>query len=417
MIQAVRGTKDLIPGEVEYYRFIEHLAHRIFSVFDYDEIRTPMFEMTSLFVRSIGEETDIVSKEMYTFQDKKGRSLTLRPEGTASVVRALIEHNMLQEGAVNKVYYTGPMFRYERPQQGRQRQFNQVGVEIFGIKEASADAEIISLFSYFLQQMGFQNVITRANTIGCTECRKEYNARLREYLKGFTTSLCPDCQQRAKKNPLRVFDCKQDACKKIIKDAPRIRPFVCDACARHFSDVLVMLERLNVRYTVDDSLVRGFDYYTRTVFEIALEGLGSQDAVMGGGRYDNLVEELGGPPTPGIGASFGVERIVLAMKASSIALPDDFLKRIDIYLIALDDSALIPCVDLTDQLRKHGNRVRFDGKTRTFKSGLRAADRSGAHIALIMGEQEVSDGNILIKELASGEQRHVPLKDILSINI
>ncbi len=412
MIQALRGTKDLLSGEIEYYQFLEQLAYEVFSSFDFEEIRTPMFEMTELFVRSIGEETDIVSKEMYTFKDRKGRSLTLRPEATAPVVRALIEHKMLPEGAaVQKLWYSGPMFRYERPQHGRQRQFHQIGVEIFGVEDASADAEVISLFTFFLRRAGFSELKTRINTVGCPECRNLYNAQLRAFLKGRLKDLCPDCKRRTKTNPLRVFDCKQPGCQKVLADAPRIRPFVCQKCADHFSQLCSALDALDIDYVVDDSLVRGFDYYTRTVFETVLPGLGAQDAVLGGGRYDVLVEELGGTPTPATGASFGVERLVLAMKKNNIPIPAEYTRSVDFYVFALMDAGKEPCMKIVDMLRKEGKRVRFEYSERSMKSGLRAANRAAAKFALIIGEQELKDRNVLVKEMETGEQRNIPLTD------
>lgn len=408
MIKAVRGTKDLLPGEVEYYQFIEHLAHQLFSVYDYAEIRPPIFEMTDLFVRSIGQETDIVSKEMYTFQDKKGRSLTLRPEGTASVVRALIEHNLLQERTIQKFYYIGPMFRYERPQAGRQRQFYQIGVEFFGVAEAVADAEVISLFSFFLQQLGFTHPETKINSVGCPGCRQEYNKILRAFLQEHLDELCPDCQRRATINPLRVFDCKEETCHKTLKSAPRIRQHICGECKLHFSELIKLLDALQVQYIIDDNLVRGFDYYTRTVFETTLPGLGAQNAVMGGGRYDHLVAELGGEPTPGIGASFGVERLVVAMKAHNLIPPSLQQQKVDFYVIALDNQGITQATLIADSLRRQGKRTRFDCKPRSLKSGLKAADKSNAKFAIIIGENELKNNELLIRNLANGEQNLVP---------
>lgn len=413
MIQAVRGTKDLLPGEVEYYQFIENLAHKIFPIHDYEEIRTPLFERTDLFVRSIGEETDIVSKQMYTFQDKKGRSLSLRPEGTAPVVRAIIEHNLLQERPIKKFYYIGPMFRYERPQHGRQRQFYQVGVEFFGVAEPTADAEIISLFSFFLEQMGFAELLTGINTVGCSDCQKGYNKILRDYLKGEFDELCVDCQQRAKINPLRVFDCKEKACQKILTEVPRIRHYVCADCNAHFNTLLKLLDSLHIKYKVDDRLVRGFDYYTRTVFETTLPGLGAQDAVLGGGRYDNLVALLGGISTPATGASFGVERLVLAMKANNITPPVSQNQKIDFYIIALEEKTVEQGIIIADSLRRQGKRTRFDCQERSIKSGLRAADRSGAKFAIILGSQELAENKILLKNLQTGDQQHIPSANLL----
>ncbi len=413
MIKAVRGTKDLLPGEVEYYQFIEHLAHQIFSVYDYAEIRPPIFEMTDLFVRSIGQETDIVSKEMYTFQDKKGRSLTLRPEGTASVVRALIEHNLLQERTIRKFYYIGPMFRYERPQAGRQRQFYQIGVEFFGVAEAVADAEVISLFSFFLQQLGFTRPETKINSVGCPGCRKEYNQILRAFLQEHLGELCADCQRRAALNPLRVFDCKEKTCHNVLNSAPRIRQYICDECQSHFAELIKLLDALQVQYIIDDNLVRGFDYYTRTVFETTLPGLGAQNAVMGGGRYDHLVAELGGEPTPGIGASFGVERLVVAMKAHNLIPPPLQQQNVDFYIIALDNQGITQATLIADSLRRQGKRTRFDCNPRSLKSGLKAADRSKARFALIIGVEELKKGEFLCRNLITGEQYYVQTPNLL----
>jgi histidyl-tRNA synthetase len=305
------------------------------------------------------------------------------------------------------------MFRYERPQKGRTRQFNQAGVEIFGVPGPAADAEIIALLSYFLERVGFPAVSTRINSVGCPTCRKEYNSTLRAFLKEHEKDLCGDCSKRSKKNPLRVFDCKNKDCKKTIKDAPLIGKSICEECASHFKELCTLLDGLKVKYEVDDHLVRGFDYYTKTVFETVLEGLGAQDAVLGGGRYDNLVEDLGGDPTPGVGASFGIERLVIAMKENDIPLPSQYISATDAYLIALDDKAIGICTELANMLRREGIRTKFDAKSRSFKSGLRAANKSNARFTLIVGDEEQKDKKVLVKEMESGEQRHVPLDEVV----
>ena len=304
-LQAPRGTRDILPDEVPYFQFLEDTARSVFERYGYREIRTPMFESTELFVRGIGEETDIVSKEMYTFQDRKGRSLTLRPEGTAPVVRAMIEHELLkQQGAQPRVYYIGPMFRYERPQAGRQRQFNTAGVEFFGCPSPLADAEVIAMMSTYLKALGFAEVRSKVNSIGNTASRQAYNAELRQLLAGVKDSLCPDCQRRAELNPLRVLDCKVPSCQEHYKSFPALGDFLdADSCA-HYDAVRAALGQLGVDYIQTPGLVRGFDYYSHTVFETCLAGLGAQDAVAGGGRYDGLVEQLGGAPTPAVGFGF-----------------------------------------------------------------------------------------------------------------
>ncbi|MCX7766735.1 MAG: histidine--tRNA ligase, partial [Candidatus Sumerlaeia bacterium] len=324
-----------------------------------------------------------------------------------SVVRALIEHNLLQERSVRKFYYIGPMFRYERPQAGRQRQFYQIGVEFFGVAEAFADAEVISLFSFFLQQLGFKRPETKINSVGCPACRQGYNNILRTFLQEHSGELCVDCQRRAVINPLRVFDCKEKTCHNTLNSAPRIRQHICDECQAHFAQLIKLLDALEVQYIIDDNLVRGFDYYTRTVFETTLPGLGAQNAVMGGGRYDNLVAELGGEPTPGIGASFGVERLVVAMKAHNLIPPSLHQQNVDFYIIALDELSVTQATLIADRLRRQGRRTRFDCKPRSLKSGLKAADRNSAKFAIIIGENELKDNKLLVRNLANGEQHFV----------
>ncbi|HNY27662.1 MAG TPA: histidine--tRNA ligase [Candidatus Sumerlaeota bacterium] len=411
-LTAPRGTKDILPEEVGYFQMIEETARRVFARYGYQEIRTPIFEGTELFSRSIGEETDIVSKEMFTFPDRKGRSMTLRPEGTAPVVRALVQHNAFkQQGVQPKVYYLGPMFRYERPQAGRQRQFNTVGVEFFGCSSPLADVEVISMLDTYLRELGFSGTRTRINSIGNQASRKAYNAELRQRLAGVRDRLCPDCQRRSEVNPLRVLDCKIPSCQEVYKDFPSLGDFLDEESRAHFQLVLKTLEDLGVAYELKPSLVRGFDYYTHTVFEISLEGLGAQDAALGGGRYDGLVEELGGPATPAVGAAFGVERLIIALQAAGIAPPRPDQARA-VYVLALEDSCLPAACTLTQQIRQAGLPATFDFSARGFKAGLRAANRDTINRMVVLGGSELEQGVALVKNLEARTEQQVPLTEV-----
>lgn len=407
--KAVRGTRDLLTGDIEYFQYIEDIARQMFKNADYDEIRTPIFEETELFVRGIGEETDIVSKEMYTFPDKKGRSLTLRPEGTAPVVRALIENNLLNQKSIQKLYYTGPMFRYERPQQGRYRQFYQIGMEIFGSDSPVADAEIIYLCSTLLKKIGFKDNITKINNIGCKKCRPNYTDELKQFLKSKSANLCEDCNRRAEINPMRALDCKIPQCIEEYKNIPLINKFVCDECWDHFDMVKLLLDKQGLQYEINPRLVRGFDYYSKTVFETTLGGLGSQDAVLGGGRYDGLVEDLGGKPTPAIGAGFGLDRLVLAIKSNNI---DIAIKPIDIYFLCLAESLYAESFRIINIARENNLKVRFDFSTRSMKSGLRQANTANARFVCLFGEDEFIRNIIILKNLQNGEQQEIMLDDL-----
>jgi len=310
MIKAIRGFKDILPSEASIWQHVETISQKILRNYGFSELRLPIIEDTSLFVRSIGQDTDIVSKEMYTFPDRKNHSLTLRPEGTASVVRAFVEHKMYARDQYKKLYYLGPMFRYERPQAGRSRQFHQIGAEIFGLAEASVDAELLILVYDLFSKIGLPSISLFLNSVGCPACRPTYKKILQEYLQKDQAALCPDCQQRSKKNPLRVLDCKNENCQNIISQAPAILEHLCPDCQNHHQEVERLLKLSEVPYHINHRLVRGLDYYTRTAFEVTFAGLGAQNAIAGGGRYDNLVAEFGGPPTPAIGFALGLERVV-----------------------------------------------------------------------------------------------------------
>jgi len=403
MLNSPKGTVDLLPGAVEAFQFLESTARRLFAAYDYDEIRTPILEDTSLFVRGIGATTDIVTKEMFTFTTLGDDSLTLRPEGTAGVVRALIQHALLKTQAVMKVYYIGPMFRYEKPQLGRQRQFQQIGVELFGVAGPEADAEVIALCARYLEALGFSGVRTRINSLGQPEERTAFNLALREYFGARQSDLDDDSRRRLATNPLRILDSKNEAMQSVIAEAPTVDQFLGPESKDHFDSVRRNLDAIGIVYDVVPRLVRGLDYYTRTVFETTLPGLGAQDSVFGGGRYDNLVEELGGPPTPALGVGIGMERLVLALDAAGLR-PGKESNRPDAYLVVPDDAGLVEASRLCDTWRRDGVRIRWDCVSRSFRSGMKAANKSNARFAVLLGENERAQGKVSLKNLESGDQ-------------
>lgn len=423
-VQAIRGMKDVLPAEARWFQFAEGKARGIFELFKYGEIRTPALEPTELFARSIGEASDIVvSKQMYTFTDPGDRSNTLRPEGTAGVVRALIESGAFKETSQQKVYYFGPMFRYEKPQKGRLRQFTQFGIEFFGVPHPAADVEVITICDSLLRAIGFRQITTKINNIGCRECRQKFNEALREAIRKFVErnggsssedtgsrrTWCEQCVQRAEINPMRVFDCKVESCRELVRSLPKISEFVCEACREHFDKVTNLLEVAGVPYEVDVELVRGLDYYSRTVFEVVQGGLGAQNAVLGGGRYDYLVEELGGPETPAVGMAVGVERLILAMQANEIALPEE--KSCDFYILALDEAAMAPAVKLAQLARANNVCAAFDCQPRSARAGMKAANKSGARVALIIGADELANNAVQWKNLESGDQMELSMEE------
>ena len=401
MIKAQRGTKDIIGLDTLTWQMIEQNAKRIFQNANYKEIRTPIFEATELFKRGVGDSTDIVNKEMYTFsvggKDKSENSITLRPENTEGVVRAYIEHNISRQSPPQKFWYFGPMFRYERPQAGRQRQFHQIGVELFGAKEASADAEVILMASEFLKSVGVDNLEVEINTLGCPKCREEYRNSIKEVLKPYLGELCQDCQVRYEKNPLRILDCKDENCQKIFEKEEikkvSLNDYVCEECSQHFEEVQKYLETLGIKYKRNKLLVRGLDYYTRTVFEIKSNSLGSQNAVCGGGRYDGLVEMLGGVPTPAVGWALGVERLFeLVQKVEEDKLDYFVVSKYPQYALKL-----------CKELREKGFKCDFDMQNRKFAKQLEKASKV-ANFAVILGEDEIENNFYTVKNLATGEQ-------------
>ena len=405
--QAIKGTHDILPDEVGAWHRVEVAARELFARYGYRELRTPVFEQTELFARGIGAETDIVSKEMYTFEDRDGGSLTLRPEATAGIVRAVIEHNLMNTDPALRVYALGPMFRRERPQKGRYRQFHQVDVEAFGFKSPTIDAEVIELALAFLDACGVTERELVLNSVGDSSCRPAYVARLQQALRELGPALCGDCQRRVETNPLRVLDCKVPADQAAIDSLPRISDHLCAPCAEHFAEVRRQLELLGIPYRLSHRLVRGLDYYVRTTFEVTSSALGAQSSILGGGRYDGLVKALGGPDLPGIGFAVGLERLVSLVADSE---PDS---RCDVFLMPLAANALDPALRLQRRLRQAGLRVLLDPEERSFKSRMKQADKLGARFTAILGEDEITRGVWTLRDMARSEQRQLTEEKIL----
>ena len=401
MIKAQRGTKDIFGDESLTWQWILKNAQNVFQNACFSEIKTPIFEATELFARGVGDSTDIVNKEMYTFSvggaEKDNSSITLRPENTAGVVRAFIEHNIVRQSPPQKFWYFGPMFRYERPQAGRQRQFHQIGVEMFGVKEASADAEVILAAVNFLKSVGLGDLEVELNTLGCPKCKNDYRNSIKEILKPHLENMCDDCKMRYEKNPLRILDCKNENCQKIF-EIPEIKEvilkdYICDECLEHFNELINYLDNLNIKYSRNKLLVRGLDYYNRTVFEIKSSALGSQSAVCGGGRYDGLVEMLGGQPTPAVGFAMGVERLYTLVNKIEA-------QKIDYYVVSTNT---LEALKLVQKLREQGVVADFDMQARKFAKQLEKASKV-AKRAIILGEDEISQGFYSVKNLETGEQ-------------
>ncbi|MBQ9244939.1 histidine--tRNA ligase [bacterium] len=405
-IKAPKGTKDILPEEIVNWHFIENTAEKIFSKANFKEIRTPIFEDTNLFERGVGDTTDIVNKEMYTFI-KSDRSLTLRPENTAGVVRAYLEHNIFRESPPVKFWYKGPMFRYERPQAGRQRQFHQIGVEMFGIQDASADAECILLATEFLKSLGLNDLTVEINSLGCNNCRTEYKQQLKNAIAPFLDKLCDDCRTRYEKNPLRILDCKNESCNKLFEEYDLKNKVsgikLCDECSSHYEKLKSYLDILNIKYVENTFLVRGLDYYTKTVFEIKSNNLGSQNAVCGGGRYDGLVETLGGPHTPAIGWAMGVERLNALIPAKTPALID--------YFVVSDNQQ--EAVKLVSLLRSKGYSAEFDYNSRKFAKQIEKAAKI-AKKAIILGEDEIKNNYYTVKDLLTSLQERIDKEQLFS---
>lgn len=400
-IQALRGTRDILPAEIAYWQNVESVTRDVLSKAAYQEIRTPIFEETTLFKRGIGEATDVVGKEMYTFSDKGDRSITLRPEGTAGVVRSYIQNKLHGQGGVQRLWYTGPMFRYERPQAGRQRQFHQIGVEVIGSDSPRADAEVIAVATDILQNLGLKNLHLVLNSVGNREDRQQYRQALIDYLTPYQNELDADSQDRLTRNPLRILDSKDQRTQEITQNAPSILDYLGENSRRHFEQVQQLLSELGIRYELNPRLVRGLDYYTHTAFEIISDDLGAQATVCGGGRYDGLVEQLGGPDTPAVGWAIGMERLIILLQQ----LQEVPAVSIDFYLVSKGEKAEPQALVLAQKLRQADYKVELDLSGSAFNKQFKRADRSGAVACLVLGDQEVIDQTVQLKWLATGEQQ------------
>ncbi len=408
---APKGTHDILPPDTNLWQKTEAAARELFQTYGYNEIRMPVIEHTEIFIRSIGENTDIVEKEMYTFSDRAGRSITLRPEGTASAVRCFIEHNLYSFPSPQKFFYNGPMFRYERPQKGRFRQFHQIGAEAFGEAQPSIDAEIIAMLCSFLKKIDLEDINFELNSIGCEQCRPDYKNAITDFFQTKLGSLCPDCQRRYTLNPLRILDCKVNRCIELRQGSPPIIQHICKSCEWHFEELKERLKSLKISYTLNPELVRGLDYYTKTTFEATSSHLGSQKAVAAGGRYDRLVEEFGGPSTPAVGFAIGMERLITLLKEKS----DAHLPTPDFFIATIGRDAEINGLRIAEGLRDKGHRVEIHYGGASLKSQLRKADRMGAEYALILGDDELRSGRIKWKDLKNKRQGEVENENISSI--
>jgi len=417
-VTAIKGFSDIFPGEVETWQWVEDRARRVFAAYHFAEIRIPILEKTELFSRSIGETTDIVEKEMYTFEDRDSRSaeateatrLTLRPEGTAGVVRAYVESEMYKVEPVRKLYYMGPMFRRERPQKGRMRQFHQIGAEALGRGDPFIDAEVLLMLDDFFRAVGLETVALELNSLGCADCRPGYRQRLLEFLKTREAALCDNCRRRMERNPLRVLDCKESGCRHETKTAPSILDSLCEPCREHFAVVKKLLSEAKVAYELNPRMVRGLDYYCRTTFEWTSEHLGSQSAVAAGGRYDGLVEALGGPLIPGVGFAMGVERLTMLLRMRDSAAA----RGPSVYVVWIGEKARDWAFPVVHRLRRDGVVVEMEGDTRSMKSQMRRADKLGAQAVLIVGDDELQKGRALLRDMASKQQEEIALAEIVA---
>lgn len=411
-----RGINDVLPDETPRWHYLEDRVRDICARFGFGEIRTPYFEYAELFVKSTGETSDIVEKETYTFEDRGGRLLTLRPEGTPGAIRAFLEHGLHNAPLPAKLYYLGPMFRYERPQAARYRQHTQFGVEIFGAPGPEADLEVILVGVTLARELGMTDLKVHLNSIGCALCRPRYRAALVEYYGGRRGELCPDCRRRLDRNPLRLLDCKEDACQPLKLDAPKPLDHLCGECAAHFAELQRLLDQFDIEHTVDSSLVRGLDYYTRTVFELIYRGLGAQAAVCGGGRYDDLIEAVGGPPTAGVGFGMGLERVLLTLESEGRKLPGPRVPDVFFAAVATEENGRVrgTLLELLYRCRWSGLAAEADMLGRSLRQQLRHADRLNARYVAVIGPEEVSSRTLRAKEMASGAETEVRLDDVVT---
>lgn len=411
MIKALRGTRDILPDEIGLWQYIESNGRDIFNIYGYKEIRTPIIEESSLFIRSIGAITDIVQKEMYVFSDRGARSIALRPEATASIARAYIENSLFQRGGVSKLFYVGPMFRSERPQQGRQRQFYQIGVEAIGSDNPFIDAEVIALASGFLERLGIKKFHIKLNSMGCQKDKINAIERHKDSFRPHLEKLCDTCRDRFNKNVVRIFDCKEDACRDIAENVSVESALCCD-CAEHFEKVKKGLDMIGVKYSVDHKIVRGFDYYTKTVFEITQDDLGAKDAICAGGRYNNLIKDLDGKDTPAIGFAFGMERLVLTLQKSQEVKGEGW--RVDIFVAVIGETLYGEAFKLLDSLRHSGISSEMDYDVKSLNAQLKRAEKLGAKFVIILGEEEFKSNKVVLKDMEKHSQKEVELGNLIT---
>ncbi len=409
-IQAPKGTKDILPEEIYKWHYVEKQFKNICKTYGYREIRIPVFEHTELFQRGVGDSTDIVQKEMYTFNDKGGRSITLRPEGTAGTVRAYIEHGMASQPHPIKLYYEITAYRYEKMQKGRYREHNQFGIEIFGSEGPSSDVEVISILAMFFNKLGLKNIELNINSIGCPNCRGEFIKKFKNFLENDKELLCETCHTRYERNPLRILDCKEEKCKELIKNAPSVIDNLCLECASHFEDLKQGLENLNISYQIDKSIVRGQDYYTKTVFEFVSKNVGTQGTICGGGRYDGLIEYCGGTKTPGMGFGLGVERLLMEMGSQGIMIPEPC--GADLFIATIGEAAGYFAEKLVYKLRNEGIRAEKDLMGRSLKAQMKYADKIGCKFTAVIGENEILSNKASVKNMKTGEQSEIPFDSV-----
>lgn len=411
-IQAPKGTKDVLPSESFKWHYIEKTIREMCAVYGANELRTPVIEHTELFLRGVGDTTDIVQKEMYTFNDKGGRSITLKPEGTAGMVRAFLENRLFNEPMPQKLFYlNSPTFRYEKPQAGRLREHHQFGVEVVGSFAPETDAEVILLALSLFKKLGVKDLMLHINSIGCPECRKEYNRALREFLGSHIGEMCETCRDRFEKNPMRIIDCKEEKCRAIVKNAPRTIDYLCDDCRRHFEGVKACLDAAKAEYVIDPDIVRGLDYYTGTVFEVISNRIGAQGAVCAGGRYNGLIEELGGPSIPAVGFGLGMERLLAVMENNNAEFPEQ--KRVKVYFAANGEAPRMKAFELVQALRSEGISAEFDHMDRSFKAQFKYANKICAEYTVALGDEELSAGRAKIKCMSDGSETDVEIADLV----
>ena len=409
IMKAQKGTQDLLPAQSYKWQIVEQVMRDEAKIHGFGEVRTPVFEDTRLFQRSVGETTDVVQKEMYTFNDKGGRSITLRPEGTAGAVRAMLEHGLYNGALPVKLYYFTSCYRYENTQAGRLREFHQFGVEMLGAPAPSADAEVISLVHSLFERLGIKNISLEINSIGCPECRAKYYEALKAYFSDYTGQLCDTCLGRLDRNPMRILDCKSPVCSKIAEGAPRMLDYLCDDCREHFDRVKAYLDAAKIKYTVNPSIVRGLDYYTRTVFEFVSNDLGAQSTVCGGGRYDGLVEEMGGQHMPSLGFAMGIERLMMIMEAQGISFPEP--ETCDLYIAALGDEAQLAAFKMMTDLQQYSIVAACDVNNRGLIAQMKYADKIGAKYTMVLGDNELEAQKAVIKNMKTGEKKELDLGD------